>query len=150
MFYVEKTKKLVFWTNLLNQKGCDASNMYDEEADDNSDDELSDEEQEKARMKIVNKVKNQRKRKNRDFDKKPHHGSSQGSVPYNAHKKRDLKHENMVSQYSAQPPYPYMQAPQYAPNIPSQPYPAPYAYMPPQSHAQYSPFQYAPQSKFRV
>lgn len=31
VYYVQKTKKLVFWQNLINNKGSDASNLFDEE-----------------------------------------------------------------------------------------------------------------------
>ena len=62
VYFVEKTKKLIFWNNIINQKARDASNMYDEEVNPNSDDEFSDDEQEKVFKKIVKKVKNHRKR----------------------------------------------------------------------------------------
>lgn len=164
VYFVEKTKKLVFWNNLLNQRGCDASNMYDEEVDGESEEEFSDDEQEKAFKKIVKKVKNQRKRKRREMEGGLHPNQQKYNPADGYNRKRDLKGQN-VHQYQAQPPYPYqppahygqnMQsdyAPSYAPqyqqmpNIPPATYypqypPAPYPYQaqqPPQSYNQFNP-----------
>jgi hypothetical protein len=149
VYYVEKTKKLVFWNNLLNQKGCDASNMYDEENEGNSDEQFSDDEQNQAFKKIVHKVKKQRKRKAREFEGKPRHNNQAYKNPGNQnYKKREVKHEQVASQYQA--PYPYV--PQYDPNMPlhpqyQHPYQAPFMPMhqapPPNMNLQHANYQYA-------
>ena len=55
VFYVQKTKKLVFLQHLLNQKGSDASNMYDEEIPE-SEQAFSDDEDEVNYKNLVRKM----------------------------------------------------------------------------------------------
>ena len=115
MYFVEKTKKLVFWNNLLNQKGCDASNVYDEEIIEPSEQDFSDDEQEKEYKRIVKKVRNNRKRKRRDGDKSKQHIIQ----PDHVYKKREVKHLAMNNYPSAAPvPYNYCHPPvAYAQNM---------------------------------
>jgi len=103
VYFVEKTKKLVFWNNLINLKACDASNMYDEAIVEKTEQEFSDDEQEQAYKKIIKKVKNQRKRKRRQEE-----GTGAGDKNPNVfnnsqnYKKREQKQVQFQQQ-----PYPY-------------------------------------------
>ena len=93
---LKKLNKLVFWNNILNQKGCDASNMFDEEVEDNSDEQFSDEEDQKNFKKIAHKVRKQRKRKNKEFKHQPNQKQFvdfKGQNPSN--RKRDLKYADI-------------------------------------------------------
>lgn len=133
VFFVEKTKKLVFWNNLINQRGCDASNMHDEEIIEPSEQDFSDDEQEKVYKKIVKKVKNQRKRKRQDPPTMP--GASQYQPQqFSQYKKRDMKVGAMPS-YQMQPPYPYAPPMNYGQNMQPEnpeiyaPYPLPQSHM---------------------
>ncbi|CAI2375615.1 unnamed protein product [Moneuplotes crassus] len=110
VYFVEKTKKLVFWNNLLNQKGCDASNIYDEEIIEPSEQDFSDDEQEKE------------KRKRRDQKR----STGIMNAPENVYRKRDVKHAGM-GQFQQPAPYNYQpQIPQFGQNMP-EPYVGGYA-----------------------
>jgi H/ACA ribonucleoprotein complex non-core subunit NAF1 len=56
LFFVQKTKKLVFWNRLLQSKGTDASNMHDEEIPE-SEQAFSDDEDERNYKRLVRKVR---------------------------------------------------------------------------------------------
>ena len=56
LYYVQKTKKLVFWQTLLNQKGSDASNIFDEEIPE-SEQAFSDDEDEENYKRIIRKMR---------------------------------------------------------------------------------------------
>lgn len=118
VYFVEKTKKLVFWNNILNQKGCDASNMFDEEVCGKEDEEFSDDEQERAYKKVLKKVKNQRKRRKREEGKPSKFVNQAHPGPHPYSKKREVKSEHINTQYQAQPPYMYCPPPQYGQTMP--------------------------------
>lgn len=115
VYFVEKTKKLVFWNNLINQRGCDASNMHDEEIIEPSEQDFSDDEQEKSYKKIMKKVKNQRKRKRENPPAMPY-TNQYPPAQFSQYKKREIKVGEM-NQYQMQPPYPYAPPMNYGQNM---------------------------------
>lgn len=107
VYYVSRTKKLVFWHNLLQGKGTDASNFHDEEIP-ASEQDFSDDEDEQQYKKLVKKMR-QRKRV-REEGEEAKEGAPRDSgkrMKRKEHKTRQFEYQQEPAPTHPRPPAPH-------------------------------------------